>query len=80
MYIDRMLRMIAGFFVLLSLALAHFHSPNWLWFTAFVGLNLFQSAFTNWCPAMWFFRKIGLADAGVCSVAAPEGKKAVAAR
>ena len=60
MYIDRMLRIIAGFFILLSLALAHFHSPNWLWFTAFVGLNLLQSSFTNWCPAVWLFQKLGL--------------------
>ncbi len=60
MYIDRMLRLIAGFFVLLSLALAHFHNPNWLWFTAFVGLNLFQSAFTNWCPAMTILAKLGV--------------------
>jgi hypothetical protein len=60
MYVDRMLRMIAGFFVLLSLALAHFHSPNWLWFTAFVGLNLFQSAFTNWCPMMTILKRLGV--------------------
>lgn len=60
MYIDRMLRLIAGFFVMLSVALAHFHSPNWLWFTAFVGLNLFQSAFTNWCPMMTILEKAGV--------------------
>ena len=60
MYIDRMLRMIAGGFILLSLALAHFHNPNWLWFTGFVGLNLFQSAFTNWCPMMTILAKLGV--------------------
>ena len=60
MYIDRMLRLIAGFFVLLSLILAHFHNPNWLWFTAFVGANLFQSAFTNWCPMMTILAKFGV--------------------
>jgi hypothetical protein len=54
--------------VLLSLTLAHFLSPNWLWLTVFVGLNLLQSAFTNWCPAMTIFRAVGLKDA-VCSVA-----------
>jgi len=59
MYIDRVLRLIAGTFVLLSLALAQFHHPNWLWFTAFVGLNLFQSGFTNWCPMMAILEKIG---------------------
>ena len=50
--------------VLLSLALAHYFSPYWLWLTAFVGLNLLQSAFTNWCPAMSIFRAMGLKDAG----------------
>ncbi len=60
MYIDRMLRLIAGFFILLSVALAHFHNINWLWFTAFVGLNLFQSAFTNWCPMMTILAKAGV--------------------
>ncbi len=60
MYIDRWLRLIAGFFVMLSVALAHFHNPNWLWFTAFVGLNLFQSAFTNWCPMMTILAKLGV--------------------
>lgn len=60
MTVERILRGMAGFFVLLSLGLAHFHSPNWLWFTAFVGLNLFQSAFTSWCPAMTILRKMGV--------------------
>lgn len=60
MYIDRLLRLIAGTVVMGSLALAHFVNPNWLWFTAFVGLNLFQSAFTDWCPAMWMLEKTGV--------------------
>jgi Inner membrane protein YgaP-like, transmembrane domain len=60
MTLDRYLRMIAGFFVLLSLALGHWISPYWYLFTAFVGLNLFQSAFTNWCPMMSILRKIGV--------------------
>ncbi len=60
MYIDRMLRIIAGFFILGSLTLAHFHSPNWLWFTAFVGLNLFQSGFSNWCPMITILEKAGM--------------------
>ena len=56
MTIERTLRGIAGFFVLLSIGLswaqgaADLSSPSWLWFTAFVGLNLFQSSFTNLCP------------------------------
>lgn len=60
MTIERTLRLMAGTFVLLSLALAHWHSPHWLWFTAFVGLNLFQSGITNWCPAMWVLKKAAL--------------------
>ena len=65
MTIHRTLRLVAGFFVLLSLALAHYVSPNWLWFTAFVGLNLLQSAFTDWCPLMTILRKAGVADTPV---------------
>lgn len=60
MYIDRLLRIIAGSFILISLLLAHYHSPNWLWFTAFVGLNLFQSGFTNWCPMITILEKLGV--------------------
>ncbi len=60
MTLDRYLRMIAGFFVVLSLALGYWVSPNWYLFTAFVGLNLFQSAFTNWCPMMTFLRRLGV--------------------
>ncbi len=52
MTIDRYLRMIAGAFVLASLALGYWVHPGWFLFTAFVGLNLFQSAFSNWCPMM----------------------------
>jgi hypothetical protein len=50
MTIDNMIRAFAGSFVLVSLALAHYVSPNWLWFTAFVGANLLQSSFTGFCP------------------------------
>ena len=60
MTIERCLRGIAGFFILLSVALAHWVSPYWLLFTAFVGLNLFQSAFSNWCPMIWIFQKLGV--------------------
>lgn len=60
MTVERMLRGIAGFFVLLSVFLAHYHSPYWLLFTAFVGLNLLQSAFTDWCPMMTILKKLGL--------------------
>ncbi len=60
MTVERILRLMAGFFVLLSLALAHWHSPYWLWFTAFVGVNLFQSGITNWCPMMTFLKWGGI--------------------
>ena len=60
MNVERYLRLIAGFFVLLSVALGYFVNPYWFLFTAFVGLNLFQSAFTNWCPMMTFLRKLGV--------------------
>jgi hypothetical protein len=60
MNVERYLRMIAGFFVLISLTLGYWVSPYWFLFTAFVGLNLFQSAFTNWCPMMTFLRKGGV--------------------
>ena len=60
MTVDRYLRMIAGLIVLLTLALGHYVNPNWYYFTAFVGLNLFQSALTNWCPMMSILRKIGV--------------------
>jgi hypothetical protein len=66
MTVERAVRLMAGLVILLSLALAHFFSPNWLWLTVFVGLNLLQSAFTNWCPAMTIFRAMGLKDSGCC--------------
>ncbi len=64
MTVERALRLMAGLVVLLSLALAHYVSIYWLWLTAFVGLNLLQSAFTNWCPAMAIFRAMGMKDSG----------------
>ena len=59
MNVERYLRLIAGGFVMLTIALGYFLSPYWLLFTAFVGLNLFQSAFTDWCPMMAILRKMG---------------------
>lgn len=58
MTLDRYLRMIAGAFVMASLALGYWVSPYWFLFTGFVGLNLFQSAFTNWCPMMTILKKL----------------------
>lgn len=60
MTIERGLRLIAGMVVLLSLLLATLHHPYWLLLTVFVGLNLFQSAFTNWCPMVWLLARLGL--------------------
>ena len=62
MTVERSLRMIAGAFVAASVLLGIYVNPLFLWFTLFVGLNLFQSAFTNWCPMMAVLRKIGLSD------------------
>jgi len=64
MTVERALRLMAGTVILLSMALANLVSPKWYYLTAFVGLNLFQSAFTSWCPAMAIFRKLGLKDGG----------------
>jgi hypothetical protein len=63
MTVERGLRLMAGVIVLISVALAHYLSLYWLWLTAFAGLNLLQSAFTNWCPGMLILRAMGLKDA-----------------
>jgi hypothetical protein len=60
MTVERGLRLLAGLFILVSVVLGMTVSHYWYWFTAFVGLNLFQSSFTNWCPAMFFLKKCGL--------------------
>lgn len=62
MKLENWLRLIAGIFVLLSLALGYLHSSYWHLFTAFVGLNLLQSVFTNWCPSMVVLRKFGIKE------------------
>ena len=66
MTVERGLRLMAGVMVLLSVALTYYVSRYWLWLTVFIGLNLLQSAFTNWCPAMAILRGMGLKDAN-CS-------------
>jgi hypothetical protein len=63
MTVERALRMIAGFFVLLSVVLGTYVHEYWYLFTVFIGLNLFQSAFTNWCPMMTILQKAGLRSA-----------------
>ena len=59
MSIERIVFAVAGGFIVLSLVLAHFVSPYFLWFTAFVGANLFQSAFTGFCPLALILKKLG---------------------
>ncbi len=63
MTVERALRLIAGGLVALSVLLGIYVNVNFLWFTLFVGLNLFQSAFTNWCPMMTILRRSGLKGA-----------------
>jgi hypothetical protein len=60
MTIERGLRLVAGAVVLFSVLLMLLQSPYWIALTAFVGLNLLQSAFTNWCPMAWLLGRIGL--------------------
>jgi len=66
MNVERIVRIIAGTFIMLSLALAHFSGTvdmsriSWLWFTAFVGANLFQSGFTRFCPLDIILKKMGV--------------------
>ena len=74
MTINRIVRIVAGFFIMLSLALAHFTGQvdlsqmSWLWFTAFVGANLFQSGFTQFCPLDSILKKLGVPESerGCC--------------
>lgn len=71
---ENAIRMFAGTFILLSLALGVqaspvFHSSNWLWFTAFVGANLFQSSFTHFCPLEMILKRLGMKSGGTaCGV------------
>ena len=60
MNIDRLVLAFAGSVILLSVALAHFVSPNWLWLTVFVAANLLQSAFTGFCPLAKILRMVGV--------------------
>ncbi len=71
MRVEPALRGIAGFFIILSVVLAVRVSPWWLAFTAFVGLNLLQSAFTGWCPMMWLLERAGMEP---CAVRATQAK------
>jgi len=59
MSIDRLVFLIAGIFILLSLTLSQLHNINWLWFTAFVGLNMLQAAFSGFCPLAKILKMLG---------------------
>lgn len=69
MTVNSWVRVIAGFFIMLSLGLAHANGQvdmsevSWLWFTAFVGINLFQSGFTKFCPLDMILKKMGVKEA-----------------
>lgn len=73
MTVNQGVRIVAGFFILLSLTLAHINGQadlsqmSWLWFTAFVGANLFQSGFTRFCPMDRILGKFGFKSEGSCS-------------
>lgn len=60
MSLDRAVMMFAGFMVIVSLALAHWIDPLWVWLTVFVGLNLIQASITGFCPAAMLFRRLGV--------------------
>ena len=72
MTIERGLRLMAGVVVTASVALGYFVHPAWLLLTAFAGLNLLQSAFTNWCPAVWILARLGLPACVAPESAKPE--------
>jgi hypothetical protein len=65
MTLHQILRLVAGSFVLISLALGYWVDQRWLLFTAFVGLNLFQSAFSDWCPLITILKKLGVPECRV---------------
>lgn len=62
MTVNRYLRLVAGLLIMISVALGYYVHPGWFLFTGFIGLNLFQSAFTNWCPMMAVLKKVGARD------------------
>lgn len=68
MTVNEALRFIAGIMILISLLLAQFHSQNWVWFTAFIGINLLQSSVTKWCLMMTILKKFGVKESNAsCS-------------
>ena len=67
MSIESLIRIFAGAFILVSLALAVYVNANFLWFTAFVGANLFQSGFTGICPLASILKRLGVGSAKACA-------------
>ncbi|NQU59268.1 MAG: DUF2892 domain-containing protein [Rhodospirillales bacterium] len=59
MSIDRLVMAFAGFVILASVTLTHFHHPDWMWLSVFVGANLLQAAFTKFCPLAMILKKFG---------------------
>jgi len=66
--VDRIVHSAAGTLILASLALAHWHSPYWLWLTAFVGANLLQSGLSNWCLLSSILSRLGVPSRGACGL------------
>jgi len=62
MKLNNALRLIAGIMIAISICLQTFHDPRWVWFTAFIALNLIQSAFTSWCPMISLLKKLGFKE------------------
>ncbi len=67
MTVDRIVHLVAGLVVLLSIALAHFSNPAWLWLGVFVGANLAQSGVTGFCPLAFMLKKAGVSEGSCCS-------------
>ncbi|PLY15383.1 MAG: DUF2892 domain-containing protein [Sedimenticola sp.] len=67
MTVDRIVHLVAGLMVLLSIALAHYVHPYWIGLGVFVGLNLAQSGLTNFCPLASILKKLGVPDGSCCS-------------
>ena len=67
MTVDRIVHFVAGLMVLISISLAHFSDPAWLWLTAFVGANLAQSGVTGFCPLAFMLKKSGVQEGSCCS-------------
>jgi len=66
MTVDKIVHIVAGLMILISLALTQFVNPNWVWLTAFIGLNLAQSGITNFCPLAFMLKKSGVKEGNCC--------------